>query len=451
MRIQFFSIVFFCLILVGVGWWGTHRLVPIATACHLLPTHLYGASVDMANLVPGTAEYTVNRNGEDLIDIAHRLGLNVFRLTVRDNALNESPYSQKQWDSVLSKMRRNGIWAIILPESRSPSQYVEGSENLSQNHSALVEDFVVNKKLGQNPDVIAVDIKNEVLLTDHNLKQLEKERELLKSVYPSLLLTAGGWKTDTGKKDSRGRKIYNWNFPKDGVMLSNVVDFYAVHLYGFDKSYVGGGYPDPFATTATYVGTMRDVIGNAPVLIEEFGAGNGDAVTDADTLGSKELAANVYAGVLQAATTNRGILGALAWIFYRREAYPDGWTIVNDNGNYLYPAAYVMQKFATGQSQIQLDLPMRITSQDFLFTNIDSRKVIKIKVGDRIGLVLAAQSLQTKDMRVSGSNILDQVSFFRDLFDNDFKGVFVAKNAGQSTITVPHDGKTFVLHVIVSP
>ena len=37
-----------------------------------------------------------------------------------------------------------------------------------------------------------------------------------------------------------------------------------------------------------------------PILIEEFGEANGDAVSDQDTIGSPQLQANVYQGVYQA-------------------------------------------------------------------------------------------------------------------------------------------------------
>ena len=88
-----------------------------------------------------------------------------------------------------------------------------------------------------------------------------------------------------------------------------------------------------------------------PILIEEFGEANGDAVSDQDTIGSPQLQANIYQGVYQALKEMRSsqILGAVAFDFYSRDQYPDAWAIVKNNGNYLFPAAYILQEYALGK------------------------------------------------------------------------------------------------------
>ena len=51
------------------------------------------------------------------------------------------------------------------------------------------------------------------------------------------------------------------------------------------------------------------------------------------------------------------ILGALSYQFHTRTEEADAWAIAKNDGNYLFPAAYVLQKYAKGESDVPLSLP----------------------------------------------------------------------------------------------
>src|SRR5260221_8625959 len=57
----------------------------------------YGVNVDMSQLLPGSQNYVVNSKGEDLIDVAAHLGINMFRIT------NATPPSDTNSDAVYTK------------------------------------------------------------------------------------------------------------------------------------------------------------------------------------------------------------------------------------------------------------------------------------------------------------------------------------------------------------
>src|SRR5436853_484777 len=67
---------------------------------------IYGVNVDMSQLLPGSSRYIVNDRGEDLIDIANKLGINLFRITSVAPSFGTRGfiYTKSQWDKVLNKM-----------------------------------------------------------------------------------------------------------------------------------------------------------------------------------------------------------------------------------------------------------------------------------------------------------------------------------------------------------
>src|SRR2546421_1553093 len=82
----------------------------------------YGENIDMSQILPASQHYVVNSKGEDLIDIAADLGINLIRITNSDRSFNhnaDSVYTRDQWSQVLNKMQSKGIKAIILIETRS--------------------------------------------------------------------------------------------------------------------------------------------------------------------------------------------------------------------------------------------------------------------------------------------------------------------------------------------
>src|SRR3989442_2979392 len=82
----------------------------------------YGENIDMSQILPTSQHYVVNSKGEDLIDIAANLGINLIRITNVQRSFNnnaDSIYTGDQWNQVLSKMHSKGIKALILIETAS--------------------------------------------------------------------------------------------------------------------------------------------------------------------------------------------------------------------------------------------------------------------------------------------------------------------------------------------
>src|SRR5436309_6929962 len=80
----------------------------------------YGENIDMSQILPTSQHYVVNSKGQDLIDIAANLGINLVRITNIQRSFNnneDSVYTSSQWNQVLNKMHSKSIKAIILIET----------------------------------------------------------------------------------------------------------------------------------------------------------------------------------------------------------------------------------------------------------------------------------------------------------------------------------------------
>lgn len=311
------------------------------------PQQYYGATVDMSQILPESKHYIVNNKGEDLIDLAARLGMNTLRIT-NITSINDtitSSYSHAQWQEVLDKMKKKNMFAVILVEGNSKDVFFHDT-TLRDYYVNFVKNYVVTSDICSFSNILAIDIANEPALNPNNLEKMTEASHLVKTACPTAKITIGSWRTDSGQRNPDGSIIYNWHDPKEVRQIENIVDIDSVHIYGFDKP-KDGPYPDPYTLTTGYLNEVRKYT-NKPIFIEEFGAGNGDALTDQNTLGSQELQKNAYAGVLKAMSDfkNRGVLGATAYLLYPRSDSPDSWSITKDKGNILLPAAYTFATYA---------------------------------------------------------------------------------------------------------
>jgi hypothetical protein len=351
----------------------------------------YGMNVEMSQILPSSQKYVVNDRGEDLIDIAARLGINMFRITNQTRSFENNQdaiYTKNQWDQVLDKMQRRGIAAVILLEAAVNNGDLY-TPDIRPAYLDLVKRYLVDSGVLDHPDVYGVDIKNEPSLTVNNIEMLRKAKDIIKEKYPNIKISIGWWRVETGKKDSDGNEIYRWDDYAAGKKIDSIVDYYSIHMYGFDDRFFGL-YPDPVLKTKIFLRELKAGLQTSkPILIEEFGSANGDAVSDQDTIGSPELQANTYRGVLQALNDiqDSQIIGVVGYQLYPRGEYPDAWVIIKDRGNYLFPAARVIQNFALGTSLSGVDFQNKNNSQ--LLTNSSNGKTMKAKIGDRVGLKLA--------------------------------------------------------------
>jgi hypothetical protein len=411
----------------------------------LLPSKpYYGVNVDMSQLVPGSSNYYKNSKGQDYIDIAHHLGINLFRIDNITEGFNNgslyTTYTQDQWNEVLNKMQMNGIKAVILIEALSSDQNLFTTE-INQSYLNLVQQYIIDSNVGNNADVIGIDLKNEPALDSNNLLYLQRARDMIKQKYPNMPLCVGGWKVDSGKKDANGNIIYNYHSPADAPKLEPIVDFYCVHLYGFDIPNSLGQYPNPTNRAVSYLQAIALNTDNKPILLEEFGASNGTTITDQQTLGSMKLQANAYSGVYQAILNSPDlhIMGSTAYLFGQRGESPDSWAIMSKDGNDLNPAAYILQKYATGTS----DVPVNLSSpfpNPHIYKNIDNGQTQTVNVGDPIGFILnLPQSSQYKAV-ISSTNLVTLTEPL--VYDSSYKTynlVYQAIGKGNVVFTVYND------------
>ena len=149
-----------------------------------------GVNVDICLVDPTSPDYVRNSKNQDLIDIAHHLGINLFRLT--DGGCGHGKANTNAWNKVLRKMEANGIAAIVTTEP--PLAGVE----MTPDSVKTIMSTVIDNKIGTYPNVYGVDVINEPVLDDNNIPLIKQAISQIKSVYPDLRLSVGGWRTRPG-------------------------------------------------------------------------------------------------------------------------------------------------------------------------------------------------------------------------------------------------------------
>ena len=405
------------------------------------PPTFYGENIDMSQILPASQHYVVNSKGQDLIDIAANLGINLVRITNAERSFNstaDSVYTGDQWNQVLNKMQSKGIMALILIETNSNNgDYY--TPDIRPKYLDLVQEYI-DSGLFSNPDVYAVDIKNEPLLTDANLSMLQAAHTMIKAKYPNLKQTIGWWATIKTPEDLYQPKNYNWTDFSAGQKIANIVDFYSIHMYGgLDSDNLGTGL-NPDLRTKVFISQVEHGLQTKkPILIEEFGEANGDAVSDADTIGSPQLQATIYQGVYQALIEMHSsqVLGSVAFDFYSRNQYADAWAIVKNNGNYLFPAAYVLQEYALGKNNPSLQKAAVVTSQSYLVKNADNDTIKNLHISERIGLKLQLDNSFNYSLSLSTDGILRPVELFQyDAVSDSYYAVYQAARKGSVELNI---------------
>jgi hypothetical protein len=404
----------------------------------------YGENIDMSQILPSSQHYVVNSKGQDLIDIAADLGINLVRITNVQRSFHngaDAVYTGAQWNQVLDKMQRKGLKAIILIEtaSNNPNYYTPAIRPV---YLHLVQEYI-ESGVFSNPDVYAVDIKNEPVLTKANIHMLQMAHDMIKAKYPHLKQTIGFWATPKSPSDPYNSHNYNWSDYAAGQQLASMVDFYSIHMYGgLDSDNFGTGLDPDLRTKVFISGVENGLDTQKPILIEEFGEANGDAVSDQGTIGSPQLQANVYQGVYQALKEMHSsqILGTVAFDFYSRNQYPDAWAIVKNHGNYLFPAAYILQEYASGKNNPSLEEATVITSQSYLVTNAGDHTSKNLDVSDRIGLKLQLDDSTTYLLSLSADGILRPVELFHyERASDSYYAVYQAVSKGSVQLNIIPD------------
>ena len=386
----------------------------------------------MSQILPTSVHYVVNSQGQDLIDIAADLGVNILRITNGQRSFNnnaDSIYTADQWDQVLNKMQSKGIKAIILIEVASQNEDYY-NHDIQPVYLNLVQEYI-DSGVFSNPDVYAVDLKNEPILTDANVNMLQLAHTMIKARYPDLKQTVGWWATYFSLNASLILTLmnYHWGDASGGQKLDNIVDFYSVHMYGLANPLPGIGV-NPDLRTKVFISQIEhDLQTKKPILIEEFGEANGDTVSDQNTIGSPQLQANVYQNVYQALKEMHSsqIIGAVAFLFCSHNQVPDAWAIVKNKGNYLFPAAYILQEYALGKNNPALHAQTVVNSNSYLVGNSDNDTTKNLHVSDRIGLKLQLDHSKNYSLSLSRGGILKPVESL--LYEYDWDSYFAVYQA----------------------
>ncbi len=403
------------------------------------PKKFYGVNVDMSQLLPTSDHYVKNSKGEDLIDIASKLGLTMFRVTNVTRAQKSDDvnmiYSENQWNTVLNKMAAHNIRAVIMIETNSKNPALN-TDNLSQDYLDFVHEYVIQSNLGMHPAVYAMDLKNEPVLSTKNIGYLKMAAEMIKTKYPAMHITIGGWRTETHTWDEKGREIWDWNLPKDAYLVADIVDVYSAHVYNMDKK-KNGVYPDPYIYTTEYLKELSEAVEGKPILIQEFGGANGDAVSDGETVGSEQLQANIYHGVLKAVSEEHenNVIGAVSYVFMSRNKKPEAWSLLRDNGNYMYTAAYVLQQYATGRENSSLKLPISPVPENYLITDSNQNHSFNLKRYDILAYHFTPEEKSSYTLTVTPSDIgYFSEGLFYDEKNNRYSAVFHFTNEGEGVL-----------------
>ena len=400
----------------------------------------YGENIDMSQILPTSQHYIVNSKGQDLIDIAANLGINLIRITNAQRSFNnhaDSVYTGEQWHQVLSKMQSKGIKALILIETASTNgDYY--TRDIRPAYLHLVQEYI-DSGVFSNPDVYAVDIKNEPLLTDANVTMLQAAHAMIKEKYPHLRQTIGWWATTKAPKDPYNPNNYNWSDFSAGQKIANIVDFYSIHMYGLATDNFGINLGPDLKTKVFLSRVENGLQTKKPILIGEFGEANGDAVSDQGTIGSPHLQANIYQGVYQALKEMHSsqLIGSVAFDFYSRNQYPDAWAIVKNNGDYLFPAAYILQEYALGKNNSSRKATTVVTSQSYLVKNADNHAIKNLHISDRIGLKLQLDDSQNYSLSLSADGMLQPVELFHyDPVSHSYYAVYQAVSKGSVQLNI---------------
>ena len=410
----------------------------------------------MSQLLPTSSKYVKNNQGEDLIDIAAKLGINMFRITNTMRAIEDGQdaiYTKKQWDTVLNKMQSKGIKALILIETASNNPDVFDPE-IKPAYLRLVQQYIIQSGVLFHPDVYGIDLKNEPIVNNpNNMSMIREAARMIKAVNPQIHLTVGYWRVDTFQKDQEGKPIYEWEDHAIGKVFEDIVDFHTVHMYGLDRQ-VFGFYPDAYQYTRDYLSDIKSSLNTSkPVLIGEFGGANGEAISDQDTIGSPQLQANIYQGVYQALNESNDpqILGSIAYQLNAKTNLPDSWAILKNNGDTLFPAADVLQKYAKAKPGAIIPPPFENIPNDYIFTNSDNETTRSISTGDIIGLKLELDPESFYNILLSNDNLKQTGPFTYDRNHNKYYAVLHAINPGTTRISINQaENKTvFSITIIV--
>jgi hypothetical protein len=110
---------------------------------------------------------------------------------------------------------------------------------------------------------------------------------------------------------------------------------------------------------------------------------------------------------------------------------------VKDKGNYLFPAAYILQEYALGKNNPSLQTATVVTSQSYLVKNSDNYTIKNLHISDRIGLKLQLDDSKNYSLSLSENGILQPVDFFHyNPVSDSYYAVYQAISKGSVQLNI---------------
>jgi Cellulase (glycosyl hydrolase family 5) len=301
-----------------------------------LASIVYGVNVDMTAMIPGTPYTITTAGGGNFFDLATQLGINTLRITDVQWEMTGKEYSQSDWHYVFDEAVLHHIRIILL--------LMGGGE-----HTAIEQAHILLDQyhLAYAPALWLVDLANEPDVDDsQQMAAIREEAAYVRQITPGVPLTIGGWKSQIPGQPGQ----FDWQDQDDIPKFIDLVDVVSPHLYQFEIGSQQGFTPQQW--TQRFLSATRLQAGHKPILLGEFGAGNGLAATTGPTpAGSFQWQEYVYQGVLQEVKKehSQNVIGAVAWMIAPRPGFPpgpdnyegdmSGWAFVLNQGQRLLPAA----------------------------------------------------------------------------------------------------------------
>jgi hypothetical protein len=305
----------------------------------------YGVNVDMTAMISDTPYTITTASGGNFFDLATQLDINTLRITDVQWEMTGEEYSQAIWHSVFDEAEHHHMNIILLLIGGGGHTAIEQAHTLLDHYG-----------LARSSALWLIDLNNEPDVSDpQSMAELRKEAAYVHQVAPRVPITIGGWKSQLPGHPGE----FDWQDPADIPRFIDLVDVVSAHLYGFEEA-AQQGFP-PQQWTQRFLSAVRQQARHKPILLEEFGAGNGLAPSsDPTATGSPQWQLSVYQGVLREVSVedDQGIIGAIAWIIAPRPAFPNdyqgdmtGSAFVLDHGRRLLPAASAFSAAAHAEQQ----------------------------------------------------------------------------------------------------
>ncbi|MFM0352659.1 hypothetical protein PQR12_04155 [Paraburkholderia nemoris] len=300
--------------------------------------NFWGANVDIAQLLPGNPLHVLTDRG-DLFSVAELAGYNALRVTTFGEWWSGGrgvSYSASDWRQVGALAVQRHLTLIpVLGLSRKESTEVDarGDEAEKASRRTLAyqrkADLILGALAGTGCNVI-IDLGNERELTPAQVNQFAQLAVFVRSKYPAVQITIGGWKAKRSNPQA-GEASYVANYPDDGEPLADLVDVVSVHLY--DEAlqshqtyglYARSASQVPKAVVA-YLARVQLWAKGKPILVSEFGSPNGVLPTryrrDGGALDPQVQTATVDGvvdGISDAQQQGINVIGGLVWIMVPR-------------------------------------------------------------------------------------------------------------------------------------